>query len=214
MNRQNQHDRRAGLTLAEMMIALVISGLTLVITVQAATNIRGWAGRMGKAEETNSQITGLYQFTETMLSETQPLTRQDGERTIFLFQGSQHAVRFVRAEPGYPSRAGLYQYHLFAEQRIDEQWSFILERELLTDPSHFGTLQAPARLTLFTGTEAPLFTFSASGGWQQDWTPKEAQPDMVRFGMGSWPSLTIALPRAKKNTKTTTKDDTPERAKS
>ncbi len=208
------HDSRGGLTLAEMMIALVIGGLALVITAQASTNVRQWAGRLGRAEKDNSQILGLYQFAETMLSGAVPLVRQDGERSVVLFLGSNQAIRFVRAEPGYPSRAGLYQYHLFSEQRADEQWDFILERELLSSTAQFGTPQSPTRLTLYTGTAAPSFAFTGGGGgWQQDWDFKATQPVLVRFGMTEWPSLTIPLPRGTQKTDDSTQEKPPDEVK-
>lgn len=191
-------DRRAGLTLAELLIALVIGGMTLIITAQASSNVRRWTARLKEAEESNTRAVGLYQFTEKMLSDALPMSHKVKDKPIALFEGNEHAVRFVRAEPGYPSRAGIYQYYLYSVQTPDGQWAFNLERELLSDPAEFGTMQNPARLNLFTDTQPPVFVYGGNEGWQTDWADKEMPPKMVSFGITQWPSLSIALPRPAK----------------
>jgi len=191
-------DRRAGLTLAELLIALVIGGMTLIITAQASSNVRRWTGRLKEAEVSNTKAVGLYQFTEKMLSDALPMTHKVEDKPIALFEGNEHAVRFVRAEPGYPSRAGIYQYYLYSAKTSNGKWAFNLERELLSDPAEFGTMQNPARLNLFTDTQPPVFVYGGNDGWQTDWAEKEMPPNMVSFGIAKWPSLSIALPRPAK----------------
>jgi len=198
MTRITPMDRRAGLTLAELLIALVIGGMTLIITAQASTNVRRWTGQLKEAEENNSRAVGLYQFAEKMLADALPMTHKVEGNTIALFEGNQHAVRFVRAEPGYPSRAGIYQYYLYSVKTPDGQWAFNLERELLSDPAEFGTMQNPARLNLYTDTQPPVFVYGSDEGWQTDWAKKDVPPNMVSFGLNHWPSLSIALPRLAK----------------
>jgi Prokaryotic N-terminal methylation motif len=198
MTRTTPMDRRAGLTLAELLIALVIGGMTLIITAQASSNVRRWTGRLGQAEKSNTRAVGLYQFTEKMLADALPMTHKVEDKPITLFAGNEHAVRFVRAEPGYPSRAGIYQYYLYSIKSSDGKWAFNLERELLSDPDQFGTMKNPARLNLYTDTQPPVFVYGGNEGWQTDWVNKEMPPNMVSFGITKWPSLSIALPRPAK----------------
>lgn len=207
MSRTDDLDRRAGLTLAELMIALIIGGMTLVITAQAASNVRRWTNRLGQAETENTRTVGLYQFMENILSSVLPMTRMVDEKRLALFEGSENSVRFVRVEPGYPSRAGIYQYHLFNTKTPDGLWSLNLEREMLTDTAQFSEPKAPARLVLYSDAKAVTFSFAGAAGWQSDWIGKETPPKLVKLGIADWPALNIALPQAIKKAEAETKDE-------
>ncbi len=188
--------RRAGLTLAELLVALVIGGLTLVITAQAASSVRQWGARLTREEQANSKTMVLYQFAADVLSQALPLPfrDEDGQESV-LFEGGEHAVRFVRAEPGYPSRAGLYQYHLHAA-RTGQTWSLVLERSLLTAPAQFGAMEEPVSLTLYEGPHAPGFAYFDGADWQTAWPRSARPPALVRFTLQGWPGLSIAVPQA------------------
>ncbi len=193
-------DRRAGLTLAELMIALLIGGMTLVIVGQASTNVRRWASRLAQAETKLNATSELYSFVQNTLSSALAMPAIVEETPVTLFKGTPDAVHFVRVEPGYPSRAGIYQYHLFSEQTADGQWAFMLERALLTTPDAFGTLSDPARLRLYSGNFAPVFTYTDGTSWQDDWTIRRAPPALVQFAVDGWPPLSIAIPRRAEKT--------------
>ncbi len=187
--------RRAGLTLAELLVALVIGGMTLVITAQATLSVRQWGTRLAQEQQADDQMTVLYQFTQTVLSQALPLPYKNADgQEVAPFEGNAQEVRFVRAEPGYPSRAGLYQYHLFAG-RDGTAWSLVLERELLPGPGRFGTMQAPVRLVLYQGPQQPGFAYRGAGDWQKSWPQGKTPPALVRFTMQGWPALNIALSR-------------------
>ncbi|PHS23611.1 MAG: hypothetical protein COA84_10835 [Robiginitomaculum sp.] len=186
---------RAGLTLAELLIALIIGGMTLVITAQASTSVRRWTARLAEVEKDNTKAVGLYQFAETILSDALPITQKVEDQTLALFEGSPHSVRFVRVEPGYPARAGIYQYYLFGQKGENGQWSLNLERELLSNPDQFGTMTAPARLNLYSDDQAPVFVYMGASGWQTQWRDKETPPLLVSFAIADWPSLSIAVPQ-------------------
>lgn len=207
MTRADSLDQRAGLTLAELMIALIIGGMTLVITAQAASNIRRWTNRLGQAQTENTRTVGLYQFMETTLSSVLPMTRMVDEKRLALFEGSENSVRFVRVEPGYPSRAGIYQYYLFNTKAPDGLWSLNLEREMLTDTAQFGEPKAPARLVLYSDAKPITFSFTGAAGWQSDWIGKEVPPILVKFGVAGWPALNISLPQTIKKAETETKGE-------
>lgn len=187
-------DHRTGLTLAELMIALVIGSLVLVITAQASGNIRRWTTRLAQAEEENTKAADLYQFMETMLSDVLLLRQRVNGNEITLFEGSENALRFMRAEPGYPARVGIYQYSFFSESIEDEQWAFVMLRELQTDPVQFKDFQNPARLVLYTGSQPPEFAYNGKTGWQKEWLEKPAPPRLVQFSIAGWPALSITLP--------------------
>jgi len=195
MMRARRLSPRAGLTLAELLVALIIGGMTLVITAQASTSVRRWTARLAEVEEDNSKAVGLYQFAETIVSDALPISRKVEDQTLALFEGSPHAVRFVRVEPGYPSRAGIYQYYLFGQKDENGQWRLNLERELLSDPAEFGTMQAPAQLSLYTSDQAPVFVYKGPSGWQTQWRDKDTPPSLVSFAIAGWPSLSIAVPQ-------------------
>ena len=177
------------------MIALIIGSLTLVITAQGASNVRRWGSRLQQAGQMDSKMSALYQFAQSVLTQSLPLSAQDKDGQRFtLFEGTAHEVRFVRAEPGYPSRAGLYQYHLYGA-KSDGGWSLVLERELLGRPGAFGDMPAPVQLSLYDGPREPLFAFMGDGDWQDEWKRQDKAPILVRFAMGDWPALGIALSR-------------------
>jgi len=187
--------RRAGLTLAELLVALMIGGLTLVITAQATTSVRLWGDRLTRAEKTNAKMTGLYQFAQQVLSQALPVPYKDEDgNAVTLFEGDASQIRFVRAEPGYPSRAGLYQYHLYVTG-AEPAWALVLEREMLTSPAQFGAMHSPVRLVLYQGPHQPGFAYLGSGEWQKRWSEANTPPVLVRFDMHGWPGLSIALPR-------------------
>jgi Prokaryotic N-terminal methylation motif len=206
-------DKRAGLTLAELMIALIIGGMTLVITAQASSNVRRWTKRLSNAETYTSKTVGLYQFAETMLSDALPMTWTVDEAKRALFRGGEHDVMFVRSEPGYPSRAGIYQYHLYSVKQPDGEWAFMLSRELLTDPANFGTPKAPALLTLYRGEHAPVFAYSGDNGWQGQWTEQDTLPALIGFNIDDWPTLSIAIAQLAKPDKSDNEDKADDKEK-
>ncbi len=186
-------ESRSGLTLAEMMVALIISSIALAITAQAAATLHQWTTRLDKAHDTNAEAVVLYHFVERVLSEALPLSRKNEDGMAALFEGDANAIRFVRAEPGYPSRAGLYQYYLFARATADGQWDLVLHRELFGEAAQFGSLENPTELVVYTGDAAPAFSYFGANGWQGAWSQGDTSPQLVGFGIAPWPVLNINL---------------------
>lgn len=187
MMRRPHRSARAGLTLAELLVALFVSALALGICAEGVRRALSMHGAIETARaERESFSAGLGAARERMeraVAVAAPGPDADSQRRA-LFHGDSDGLVFVAADPGYPSIAGLYEYRIAAAAG-DGEFSLILMRRPFLDVAGFnedGTELDSWPLAAL-GT-APRFHFAGpDGGWREDWRDEPALPALVRISI-------------------------------
>jgi type II secretory pathway component PulJ len=188
--------KNAGLTLAELLIALVISALVLVLLAQGTRNLSRWTDGLDRSRQVLQTRESLLRFVQERLSRAEPLTLLVEDEQQVLFRGGESQLRMVVAETTYPAIPGLYEQVLDIYQDSTKNWNLSLTRMPLHRLDEFGSRKTDDPLILYTGSERPVFAYLGKEGWQKNWAQATEMPRLVSFQIENWPTLQIALPPA------------------
>ena len=199
MMRRPHRSPRAGLTLAELLVALFVSALALGICAEGVRRALSMHGAIETARaERESFSAGLGAARERLeraVAVTAPGPDAESEPRA-LFHGDSDGLTFIAADPGYPSIAGLYEYQIAASSG-DGAFSLILMRRPFLDVADFGEAGSePDSWPLASAGAAPRFHYAGpDGGWREEWRDEPTLPALVRISMDA-ASVIARLPAA------------------
>lgn len=203
---------RQGFTLAELMIALLLTAIAMGIVAEGVRRSLDFQSRIAEVRTEREARTAGLSALRGRLERLVPLTAEAadggqgdaaGSGEAVLFSGTANELRFVAADPAYPSTPGLYAYRIRVETPEADSaqvYSVILQRQAIHDFAEFDRLPGAAEnVPLFTSAVQPAFAYAeGEGGWRAAWTREDAFPAHVRlaFEGGAAAPLIVALPRA------------------
>lgn len=203
---------RQGFTLAELMIALLLTAIAMGVVAEGVSRSLDFQSRIAAVRTEREARTAGLSALRGRLERLVPLTveARDPEPGILLdlgqkilFSGTASELRFVAADPAYPSTPGLYVYRIRVETPQEDAaqiYSVILQRQAIYDFAEFDRLPGEAEdVPLFTSAVQPEFAYAGGeGGWRAAWTSEDTFPAHVRlaFEGGEAAPLIVALPRA------------------
>tara|TARA_R110002072_G_scaffold94046_2_gene208176 strand:+ start:276 stop:962 length:687 start_codon:yes stop_codon:yes gene_type:complete len=212
--------RRAGFTLAELLIALLLTAVAMGVIAQGVRHALDFQERIKTVQRDREQINAGLAALRARLERLTPILAEEAPDTrpsdaqisppagteddaSILFSGTATRLRFAASDPAYPSTPGLYEYEINIEstESDDEDGHFIaLTRRPLFDLAEFGRQTGGAQSwTLLNSRAAPTLSYgSGEAGWQSSWTQHDAYPHRIRleFDDPQQPPLVVVLPRA------------------
>ncbi|MCH8490692.1 MAG: hypothetical protein LAT81_12290 [Oceanicaulis sp.] len=199
MTRRPHRSARAGLTLAELLVALFVSALALGICAEGVRRALAMHGAIETARAERESFSAGLGAARERLARAVAVTAppRDGESELrALFHGTPDGLAFVAADPGYPSIAGLYEYRIAASSS-DGAFSLVLMRRPFLDAADFDEAgPEPDSWPLASAGAAPRFHYAGpDGGWREDWRGEPALPALVRISMDA-ASVIARLPAA------------------
>ncbi|WBQ10924.1 hypothetical protein L2D01_03875 [Hyphomonadaceae bacterium ML37] len=190
---------RAGLTLAELLVALFVSALALGICAEGVRRALTMHGAIERGRIEREAVSAGLGAARERLERAVPLTgpgpAADSSR-LALFHGVADGLIFVAADPGYPSTAGLYEYRITVES-ADGLLTLTLTRRPLLDVAGFNE-DGSDRETWPLAVIHSAARFAYAGpdlAWREEWRDEPVLPALVRITMDG--SIMIArLPAA------------------
>jgi len=198
--------RRAGFTLIEVLIALVLvallSGLLFhVLSVSA----RAWDAteqRTATAERLRA-VTGFLQRT---LSQSVPLSFNDVDGRRLIFEGDDAHLRFVGRLPAHRGPEELYLLTLTSvpqfdgSRRLELAYTRLTEAALRAAPAELPAGESKILLEGLADIEFEYFGPQGRRGenaWRGDWLDAQRLPRLLRLRLadpdGRWPDLVIPV---------------------
>lgn len=203
---------RRGFTLAELLIALVLTALAMGVVAEGVRRSLDFQARIETAQRDRVSRIAALGALRTRLERLVPLTLESGSSPdgittesgeTILFSGTASGLRFAATDPAYPSTPGLYAYDIFVEADSEDEtpaYAVRLHRRPLFDLSEFSRMSEGGEpLTLFESVAEPRFSYASGDGvWLSAWDREDAFPSHVRleFAEGGAAPLIVALPRA------------------
>ena len=193
------------MTLAELLAALVIAATLSGLLAQSLGQLADRTGRIERSS-TNSEIdraagAAFRRIVEraVLLPLEEGIQGDDPQPSFVL--GNKRLV-FLAAEPGYPSRAGLYAYGLVLSEAGDR---FTVEflRARVEDAEIDGESldeilsRSAERVVIWSGAEEPVLSvFDAEAAvWVQDWEQANA-PRLAALSLPGSASIVARLPQS------------------
>lgn len=220
--------RQAGFTLAELLVALVLTAAAVGIVSEGVRRSLAYEAHLSEIrtqrEDTSAALAALRSRFETLVfaapepasdNRRSPVERGPGadipetpppgnpdQRTHVLFAGEASSVTFLAADPGYPARAGLYEYTLASTAIGDDAqtggYTLVLSRRAFGDLSAFGDGGPSQSWTLLTTDTQPVLSYAPSPGqWRSSWIDQDTLPAQIRIAFGddsASPAFIVALP--------------------
>lgn len=209
---------RSGMTLAELLVALLLTGLALAITAEAVRRTLEFQTQLQSVRIAREDAGAALNAVRSRLERLLPLTwpgsaggAAGGGEEETLFEGSAEHVAFIAADPGYPARAGLYEYRI-AVEAAGENRRLVLYRRALNDPAAFGRDDGEAFeswLLIETGAEAVFEFARAEGGWSAGWSGEPGYPALVRLSFTGEAAPADMIARLPASVDGTQQDDEP-----
>jgi prepilin-type N-terminal cleavage/methylation domain-containing protein len=172
---------KRGFTLAELLIALALTALAVAIMSEGVRRTIDFQARLEESRTDRETLIAASAALRSRLERLVPAIAEPASEEAaprLLFAGSSESLVFIAADPGYPSRAGLYEYRLTlisaeAEDNDTGTPVMVLRRRPITELADFGQ----ATGTAFQSWDLPLsgdlvFRYGTSpdqlqASWQQ-----------------------------------------------
>jgi prepilin-type N-terminal cleavage/methylation domain-containing protein len=193
---------RAGFTLVELLIALVLFGfLSLALFGSVRANTNAWIRATAHADESDHNL-HAQDLLRYLIENAYPffLPGDVGNRHID-FTGSDKRLSFLSAAPIALGNGGRSRINLEVEPR-DRDVDLMLDSR--PELSTGAEPAKEARKPLLNGASSIAFSYFGKlpadrvAQWHDDWTAQAELPRLVRIavrvGPGDWPDL-VAAPR-------------------
>jgi len=201
-----------GLTLLEMMIALLLLSMLLMLLFGGLRLASSSWDRGSAFTDHVSQMQLVENFMRREISQAVPyrlkLNPQDPNALLAGYEGTTHRLRFVARMPAAAVKGGLYVL-TFALMPQNDKQALVLLREPV-DPTGSATkgqaddeaINAP--LVLIDGvSHLDFFYFGVPAGsqrpasWLPDWPDSANAPQLIRMRVtlddgSTWPDLVVA----------------------
>ncbi|MEE2525565.1 prepilin-type N-terminal cleavage/methylation domain-containing protein [Hyphobacterium sp. HN65] len=199
---------KRGFTLAELLVALALTALAIGVMSEGVRRTIDFQQRLETARMDRESQTATLNAIRSRLERLVPASlpaAAEGEQSTILFEGSAARLAFVAADPGYPSRPGLYEYRLeiLSPDNTDgapDSPAILLSRRGLSALDEFGTAEGPPFQSWELELTEPL-TFSYGNdarSLQSSWQERQSFPAYLAFLTedGGLPAILVTLPRA------------------
>lgn len=199
---------RRGFTLAELLVALVLTALAIGVMSEGVRRTIDFQQRLEAVrmdrENQSATLNAIRARLERLVPASLPADAEGGDDTI-LFEASATQIAFLAADPAYPSRPGLYEYRLEILTADDgeeaaEASLIRLSRRSLSALGEFGTAAGMPYQSWELDLPSPLaFRFgSTAGSLQSVWQETTRYPAYVGLVEedGDIPAILITVPRA------------------
>lgn len=193
-----------GFTLAEMLIALLLTAMAVAIVSEGVRRSINYQGQLNTIRLERETQAAALDAIRGRIARLLPVTVPAGteEEPEILFAGTASRLVFLAADPGYPSRAGVYEYRLeltgSTESDDASTSSLTVWRRPLTNLETFDR-DAEAGDSWTIALSQPLsFGYLGSGANSApDWSNQAEFPSMIMLmEEGSvMPIASIAVPR-------------------
>ena len=191
------HGRTAGYTLTEMLVTLVIIGLTSAMMLSGLGTARRVWEHSDVANAAGEAVSGTQMVLRERLERSFPETRYDKTPTYAAFDGLPDKIMFVAPPRDIHAPSGLQIYTLGLAGNGD----FVMETrsELATDP----TAPGEQRVLLHNVQQLDIAYYGVlpgdkAAGWHDRWENLETLPRLVRIRVQFppddpriWPELLI-----------------------
>ncbi len=203
--------RHSGITLIEVLIALVLLGLvTTVLFTGLDLSARYWRSSESRIAATD-RMRIVSGFLHREISETFPLFWQHGRNRELVFHGTDEALRFIGTLPAHRGGGGLHVLTLRREP-TDTSGQLVLFYRLLgtgNGPLEDVTEDDEKKVLLDDLKELEFSYYGAvqeadAPEWHDVWDSDEALPQLMKIhlGVGSpamhWPDIIVPI-RAQAN---------------
>ncbi len=198
--------RRAGFTLLELMIALVLLGL-LSAVLFGSLRLAGRSTDSGEAKAEAAASMRLAQdFLRTNLEAQHPLRMRKMLAWPLLFAGTRDELHYVSELPARVAGGGLWFYRL-AVRADDARAPLVLERVVpdltadavpgFNDPERNVLAEGIATLTLGYYGRDPDAATAVAPSWRDHWDDPQRLPMLIRIDIvpkrgAPWPTLYVA----------------------
>lgn len=198
---------RRGFTLAELLIALALTAIAIAIMSEGVRRTMDFQERLEIVRTERDTLIASSSAIHSRIEHLVPAVRPDqdeGGSPQALFSGDARRMTFIAADPGYPSRAGLYEYRLELIAPDDDTDSveaaiLRLSRRPIADLADFSAATGSA----FQSWDLPLpgelaFRYGSSPSrLQPDWTDAAGFPHYVAMVSenADLPVMLTRLPR-------------------
>ncbi|MBL4617446.1 MAG: prepilin-type N-terminal cleavage/methylation domain-containing protein [Robiginitomaculum sp.] len=206
----NRARHNTGLTLVELLVAMIIGALVLVILVQGLSGLSKWSHHLRVLQENNEKTGSLFRFIQERLIRIEPLQIETKDGLQVLFSGTQNEIKFIVAETVYPASPGLYEQSLQITKASEENWQVIFYRQPLIRLDQFGTEISTQPLVIFNNSTKPEFSFLGDAAWQKQWDLPQTMPRKIAFNIDGWPAIVISVPKVISSPTTQSSDTKPE----
>lgn len=206
---------QSGLTLLEMLIALVLLSILLVLLfggLRLAS--RSWSAGDRYVNQT-AQMVAVQEFLRSRISQVFPYRiepdREPADAVFLGYGAGPHEVRFVAPMPAASARGGLYMLRIGLAQNADGGKDLMLWRtplnpgtEALRSAADDGGTEAFAPTILVKNVRDVDFSYfgrpAGSSGppvWHSHWSDPTQAPRLVRMNLTladgtDWPPLIVA----------------------
>lgn len=195
---------QGGFTLLELLIGMVLLGLTLTLLFGGLRlGARSWDSGDKRADD-SAQLRAMQGFMRRELSLVFPLRWKNEVDTQLAFTGSPEALKFVAPLPAQVSGGGLYLLGLEVEKG-DEGQRLIMKR-MPVNPAvkGFSVLDQGEKSVLVEQVESVSIAYFGAAtaesepGWQEKWDDPQRLPLLVRIQLKltdgrDWPYLVVPL---------------------
>ena len=203
MNAPAGSDRRAGFTLVELLVSMVVLALVAVVMTGGLRFVLRAMSSTDSRREAMEELTLGLSVLRGELERAEPLMVKSGKRELVLFSGGPDRMRFANVEPPYLGGPPYLAYEYAVVPDDGGIYRIELRRAPL-DPAapDLAVVEAGgARTVLRVGQELRFTYFGKLGerdeaSWRESWPVGPKLPQAIRLAAGedpAWPELVVAM---------------------
>ncbi|WP_421792899.1 prepilin-type N-terminal cleavage/methylation domain-containing protein [Hyphobacterium sp.] len=195
---------KRGFTLAEMLIALALTALAIGIISEGVRRSLDFQNQLMAFRTEREDQSAALEAVRSRLERLLPAIRtetEDGESGVY-FIGQPDRLVFLSADPGYPSRAGVYEYRMEIvpeDGESDTGPALIVSRRSLTDLDRFNQPDEAWQSWTLPLSQSVSFGYAEAGSsGSSSWQSQSDYPGLITLVAdgAEMPSISIPLPQA------------------
>ncbi len=181
-DRRNQVLDAAGFTLIEAMLAILLVGIILgALATVTGQWLPNWSRGMLGLQRVERLAVGMQRMTSD-ISGAEMIPTEADAKTVF-FDGTQHAIIFVRSAMGPNAKPGLETVNL-AESIDDQGLAMIRQRAPFFPMSPDTRIRFADPVVLIRAPFRVYFSYAGpDGAWQPDWRSQTQLPQRIQISI-------------------------------
>lgn len=192
-------DRRSGLTLAELLVALFVSALIMTMLAVALGGFSRQSRVLAQHRLDVESRDDLIRVLQLALRNTLPLTVHDPktDKDQALFIGTPDRLHLLVRQTRWPTPPGLYEFEFQVHETTPDNWQVELRRHKLARLADFGQTAFPGQPAIvFKGKAKPKFSYAGIGKPQDKWQLAPRPPSAVMLVLGGKLQAAMSVPPA------------------
>jgi general secretion pathway protein J len=180
MAARRNHVLEAGFTLIEALLAILLVGIILgALATVTGQWLPNWSRGMLGLQRVERLAVGMQRMVSDV-SGAEMIPTQEDPKTVF-FDGTQHAVTFVRGAVGPNAQPGLEIISL-AETVDDQGLAMIRQQAPFVPMSPDARIRFVGPVVLVQAPFRVYFSYSGPDGiWQKDWQGQPQLPQRIQI---------------------------------